>query len=60
MKKKKIELAKKLTLAKAPVASLTAKQQQLLEGGRLSWNCQDTWDPQYTCETHLRPGNVCM
>ncbi|MBC9914921.1 class I lanthipeptide [Chitinophaga varians] len=59
MKKKTIDLAKKLTLAKATVATLTVKQQVGLKGGRLSTNC-DTYDPQWTCESHPRPTNVCM
>ncbi|NML40630.1 hypothetical protein HHL17_25765 [Chitinophaga sp. G-6-1-13] len=59
MKKKKAALAKKLTLAKETVASLTVKQQGVLNGGRLSTNC-DTYDPQWTCESHPRPTNVCM
>lgn len=59
MKKKKVELAKKLTLAKETVATLTVKQQRGLKGGALSQDC-DTYDPQWTCESHPRPTNVCM
>ncbi|MBC9934216.1 class I lanthipeptide [Chitinophaga qingshengii] len=59
MKKKKIELAKKLTLAKAPVAALTGKQQGEVKGGFNSQYC-DTYDPQWTCESNPRPGMVCM
>lgn len=58
MKKKKIELAKKLTLAKETVATLTVKQKNAIKGGETVF-C-DTYDPAWTCESNPRPTNVCM
>lgn len=59
MKKKKISLERKLSLTKETIASLTKQQQQEVAGGAASQFCQ-TYDPQLTCETHPRPGYVCL
>jgi hypothetical protein len=61
MKKKKLSLSKKLFLSKAVVADLNKQQQQQLAGGRgtLYYPCV-TWDPEWTCESHPRPGNECF
>ncbi|NIG54997.1 class I lanthipeptide [Chitinophaga sp. Cy-1792] len=59
MKKKKISLAKKLSLNKLTVASMTQQQQKSLAGGINTQYCV-TYDPQVTCESHPRPGYVCL
>ncbi|RAJ77416.1 hypothetical protein CLV59_107183 [Chitinophaga dinghuensis] len=59
MKKKKISLEKKLTLNKLTVASLSKPQQKAVAGGLNTDYC-NTYDPQWTCESHPRPGYVCM
>lgn len=58
MKKKKLSLEKKLSLNRETVAALSKQQLGRLAGGATA-NC-NTYDPQFTCETHPRPGYVCQ
>ncbi|WP_106528431.1 class I lanthipeptide [Chitinophaga niastensis] len=59
MKKKKLSLERKLSFTKKTVATLSKQQQNQLAGGAASQYC-NTYDPQDTCESHPRPGYMCL
>jgi hypothetical protein len=60
MKKKTLSLEKKLSLNKETIATLSKQQKIELAGGIVNTLYCNTYDPQMTCESHPRPGRVCL
>ncbi len=59
MKKKKVELGKKLLLSKETIAQLNADQQHQLVGGLATALCQDTYQISSCRASSPAPGRPC-
>jgi natural product precursor len=60
MKKKNINIGKKLSFSKETIAALNSSQQQMIAGGATFFTCNANCESNVeTCATIQRPGGPC-